>query len=199
MTSRERESAACSYHTLCSLFSGALSCLWHAHRHTENCCYSHSHMQEQRRCRCYVFVFAKIKQQFNNFFVAKRACSFSLIFVFSFFFRSILHTWQYSKAGACPLSVGWLNPLSYRQTDRLAHTHTRALASTHTSALAWLDGIQWVVVPETIASNGRLKSKWQNWTASRMSAGEWGNALRTTTTAQQLARETRFKGNFKQH
>lgn len=158
-----------------------------------------THRQEQRRCRCYVFVFAKIKQQFNNFFVAKRACSFSLIFVFSFFFRSILHTLQYSKAGACPLSVGWLNPLSYRQTDRLAHTHTRALASTHTSALAWLDGIQWVVVPETIASNGRLKSKWQNWTASRMSAGEWGNALRTTTTAQQLARETRFKGNFKQH
>lgn len=151
-------------------------------------------MQKQRRCRCYVFVFAKIKQQFNNFFVTKRACSFSLIFVFSFF-CSILHTLQYLKRGPAHCQwVDWTHCRIDRQTDW--HTHTRALASTHTSALAWLDGIQWVV-PETIASNGRLKSKWQNWTASRVSAGEWGNVLRTTT--QQLARQTRFKGNFKQH
>lgn len=198
MTSRERERGMQLSHFILSLWLRSLLPLARSPTHWKLLLFTLTHMQEQRRCRCYVFVFAKIKQQFNNFFVAKRACSFSLIFVFSFFFAVFYILCNIQKRGPAHCQwVDWTHCRIDRQTDW--HTHTRALASTHTSALAWLDGIQWVVVPETNASNGRLKSKWQNWTASRMSAGEWGNALRTTTTAQQLARETRFKGNFKQH
>lgn len=161
--------------SLCLSFFGTLTS---THLHTAPML-THTCAQQKRRCRCYVFVFAKIKQYtyvhlFLFTFLLKNTSELHKTRVLDFFKANILHTLHYLSGGP-PLAVGWLNPLTL----------------THTLGSTGLDGAQYV--PETNASNGRLKSKWQNWTTARI-----GCRMRECQERSNCqAGETRFEGNLK--